>query len=195
MNGVDITNRLSDVSTGSGDIFVNTASITNVSCVNASISSLTGINACFSNNLYVMGSIYAGYTVTGYSDERVKIKTQNLSQCLSKICNLSTFQYYPNTSLFKEYDIPFVNESEIGLSAQELLPIFPEVVCPAPCDILIDNNTNQPYSKTGLNLLTVKYERLVPVLVQAIQELTSKVKIIERKLITIEQQCSIRYQH
>jgi hypothetical protein len=127
----------------------------------------------YANNGYFYNNVYAGY-----SDERLKIKTFNLSNCLSKLCTLSTFQYYPNTSLFKDYDIPFVNKAELGLSAQELLPMFPEIVSNAPCDIVSNDNIHF-YSRTGLNLLTVQYEKLIPVIINAIQELSIRVEKIE----------------
>ena len=53
---------------------------------------------------------------------------------------------------------------EVGISAQEVQAIMPEVVAPAP----IDNK-----------YLTVRYERLVPLLIEAIKELTNKINVLE----------------
>ena len=164
---------------------VAAASFTNVSITNACVTNISGQTASFTN-VSVAGQLYAQtgwfYNVySGYSDERVKIKKANLSNCLSKISSLSTFEYYPNASLFNEYGIPFVNKPDIGLSAQELLPLFPDLVCPAPCDTIYNSESNTETSRTGLNLLTVKYDRLIPVLIRAIQELKDEVDVLKSK--------------
>ena len=49
---------------------------------------------------------------------------------------------------------------EVGVSAQEVQSILPEIVAPAPID--------EKY-------LTVRYERLVPLLIEAIKELEAQV--------------------
>ena len=69
------------------------------------------------------------------------------------------------------------------MSAQEVGCIFPEIVCPAPCDVLNDPLSGEQLSRTGMNLLTIRYERLVPVLLQAIRELTIRVEELETKFI------------
>ena len=55
---------------------------------------------------------------------------------------------------------------EVGVSAQEVEAIMPEVVAPAPIDD---------------KYLTVRYEKLIPLLVQAIKELSDKVETLEAK--------------
>jgi hypothetical protein len=50
---------------------------------------------------------------------------------------------------------------EVGVSAQQVQAVLPEIVAPAPVDA---------------QYLTVRYERLVPLLIAAIKELEAQVK-------------------
>ena len=53
----------------------------------------------------------------------------------------------------------------VGLFADEVEAILPEATRPAPFDL--DENGN---SKTGENYRTIQYEKLVPLLIEAIKE-------------------------
>ena len=68
------------------------------------------------------------------------------------------------------------NNKEIGLSAQEVKEVLPEIVKIAPFDSDINHN-----SKSGDNYLTVSYERLVPVLIEAIKELKKEINLLKEK--------------
>ena len=74
---------------------------------------------------------------------------------------------------------------EIGLSAQEVKAVMPELTCLAPFDIE-RTPTGEIISKSGNNYLTVNYERLVPVLVEAIKELKNELNIIKNELIELK---------
>ena len=63
------------------------------------------------------------------------------------------------------------------LIAQEIQKVIPDAVTTAPFDT--DENGN---SKTGEEYLTVQYERLIPILVQAIKEQQLKVKELLQKI-------------
>jgi hypothetical protein len=80
-----------------------------------------------------------------------------------------------------------VNKPELGLSAQEIGWMFPEVVNLAPCDVVYNAVTHEQESRTGLNLLTIQYERLVPVIIQALQELKVEVQEMKKELTSIIQ--------
>jgi hypothetical protein len=59
--------------------------------------------------------------------------------------------------------------------AQDLLKILPEAVKLAPFDRNVDEN-GVLNSKSGENYLTIQYEKLVPLLVSAIQELSKEIE-------------------
>ena len=110
------------------------------------------------------GEIRATNNVTAYySDERLKTKLGNIGNALAKVESLSGFYYEANEiAQALGYEV----KKEVGVSAQEVQAIMPEVVAPAPIDD---------------KYLTVRYEKLVPLLIEAIKELSEKVKILEAK--------------
>ena len=61
------------------------------------------------------------------------------------------------------------NEKMVGLLAQDLQEILPEAVKLAPFD------NKDGVSESGENYLTIQYEKVVPLLVQAIKELKEKI--------------------
>ena len=63
--------------------------------------------------------------------------------------------------------------------AQEIIKIYPEIVTLAPFDTIKKDGNKE--SKSGENYLTLKYERLVPILLQAIKELNEKNNLLEEK--------------
>ena len=58
--------------------------------------------------------------------------------------------------------------------AQEVQKVLPQVVTPAPFDIAQAADGSE-YSKSGENYMTVRYERLIPLLIEAIKELEARV--------------------
>jgi hypothetical protein len=108
------------------------------------------------------GEIRATGDIFGYySDDRLKTKLGNIENALDKLMTLNGFYYQPNeTAQALGYKV----RDEVGLSAQEVQKVLPEVVAPAPID--------EQY-------LTIKYEKVIPLLVEAIKEL--KLEINELK--------------
>jgi hypothetical protein len=73
--------------------------------------------------------------------------------------------YYTNNETAKECGYTDDNV-QLGLSAQAVQKVCPEVVTAAGFDVEADGN-----SISGEDYLTVQYDRLIPVLVEAIKEL------------------------
>ena len=108
--------------------------------------------------------------VTAYaSDKRLKNVSGNITNALDKVKSLNGVLYTWNE---KSVEHGFKNEiddkSEAGLLAQEVQEVLPEVVVPAPFDY------KDGKSVSGEEYLTVKYERIVPLLVEAIKEADTK---------------------
>jgi hypothetical protein len=118
--------------------------------------------------------------VAYYSDERLKNIIGNIPNALDKINKLNGF-YYTNNELAKSFGYKD-DKMQIGVSAQEVNAILPEVISLAPFDMEFDEEIRTQKSKSGENYMTVQYDRLVPILIEAIKELSNKVEKLEQKL-------------
>lgn len=108
------------------------------------------------------GEIRAINNITAYySDDRLKTRLGNIENALDKVCSLTGFYYEANDLA---QSLGYKPIREVGLSAQDVEKILPEIVVPAPID-----------SKYK----TLYYEKLIPVLVEAIKELTQRIKLLE----------------
>ena len=135
----------------------------------------TTANALATGNNYQMNSLGVGTGPSGtageiratnqvtayYSDDRLKTKLGEIENALDKIDTLSGFYYEANQTA---QDLGYEVGREVGVSAQSVQAIMPEVVAPAPID--------EKY-------LTVRYERLVPLLIQGIKELRAEIKALK----------------
>jgi hypothetical protein len=126
--------------------------------------------------LSVTGAITATASVTAYySDERLKTRVGKIENALDKVDELTGFLYVEN-DLAKSFG--FNNpDVQVALSAQAVKRVQPEATALAPFDRDLDGN-----SKSGENYLTVQYERLVPLLVEAIKELRQEVNSIKQQI-------------
>ena len=125
---------------------------------------LTAVGATATGALTVTGAITATGTITSnFSDDRLKTKFGNIPDALAKVKSLSGFYYEANeTAQALGYKV----KREVGVSAQSVQSVMPEVVAPAPIDS---------------QYLTVHYEKLVPLLIEAIKELELKLTLLENK--------------
>jgi len=138
--------------------------------------------------LYVAGDIAATGDITAYySDIRLKDIHSTINNPLDIINNLNGFYYTPN-ELAKSFGI-IKNKMEIGLSAQDVQNVLPELVNIAPFDMSLDENGNIK-SKSGDNYLTISYERLVPILIEGIKEQNKKISNLENEINEIKKNYS-----
>jgi hypothetical protein len=131
-----------------------------------STSRMYRINA---NQLYAYEWVYSqGNVIAYYSDERLKTKVGKIKNPLEKVSQLNGF-YYVNNDLAKS--VGYTDEKvQLGLSAQDVQKILPEIVVLAPFDTKFDEDGKVIGSKSGENYLTIDYDKLVPLLVEAIKE-------------------------
>lgn len=128
----------------------------------------TTANALNTSNTYTMagltvnGAITASSNITAYySDDRLKTRIGKIENALAKVATLDAFYYHANeVAQALGYEVV----QEVGISAQQVQAVMPETVAPAPIDP---------------QYLTVRYERLVPLLIAAINELQAEVKVLK----------------
>jgi hypothetical protein len=122
------------------------------------------------------GAIYAtGDITTSYSDARLKNVSGKIKNALDKVLKLSGV-YYKNNDLAKSFGYAS-SEPQVGVLAGEVEAVLPEVVKAAPFDIDQDGN-----SKSRENYKTVQYERLVPLLIEAIKEQQAVVAQLQARI-------------
>jgi len=131
-------------------------------------------------SLVVTGDTVATLDVVAYySDRRLKENIIVIDCALNKVNQLSGVRYRIN-DLAKS--LGFENEDEhIGLLADEVEKILPEAVSLAPFDT--DENKK---SISGQNYLTVDYERVIPLLIEAVKELDDKLVKINKQIFDLE---------
>ena len=125
-------------------------------------------NALSTANNYQVNSLGIGTAASGvagelrttgditafYSDDRLKTRLGNIEHAVEKIRTLDAFYYEANETA---QALGYAVKREVGLSAQQVQAIMPEITPPAPIDD---------------KYLTIKYDRMVPLLVAAIKELS-----------------------
>ena len=99
----------------------------------------------------------------------------NIDNALDKVKLIDGVYFYFN-ALAKSYGFPD-KEKQVGLIAQQIQNVLPEIIAPAPFDI--DKYGN---SKSGENYLTIRYERLVPLLIEALKEQKKQIDYLKSKI-------------
>ena len=107
-----------------------------------------------------------GGDITAFaSDERLKTNISPITDALFKVNSLNGFTYN-----FNEIAGELGFDTEIdyaGVSAQEVQKVLPEIVRPAPIDD---------------KYITVQYDKLTALLIEAVKELSDKVEKLEQRL-------------
>ena len=124
------------------------------------------------------GEIRATNNITAYfSDKRLKKNVQKILNALEKINMISGVTFESN-EIAEKYGYTD-KKTQVGVLAQEVEQVLPEIVVPAPFDIG-KNEDGTEYSLSGENYKTVQYEKLVPLLIQAIKELKSEIDLLKK---------------
>ena len=122
----------------------------------------SGVSIYSDGNIKASADIIADGNITAYfsSDERLKLNVQPIQKSLSKILQIGGYTFN-----WDETKQDTLKGNDIGVIAQEIQKILPEVV----------NEKRDGY-------LGVRYEKIVPLLIEGIKELSQKVDELEKKL-------------
>jgi len=125
------------------------------------------------------GTIIATGEITAYSsDARLKNNVTLITDPLTKIMSLRgvTFDW----DIAKAQPLGFVPNyiRDVGVIAQEVQAVLPEAVRPAPFDLTADGLD----SASGEHYLTVQYEKLTALLIEAVKQLKSEVDDLRARL-------------
>ena len=172
-----ITNN-NQLSNGNG-YTTNTGTLTQVTSGGATtVSAGNGIGLNNGSGTITMSGSYSGSfsstgNITAYSsDERLKNFKGKIENALDKVERLSGY-YYEWNDTAKNIDAEAFKEGlEVGVNAQEVEAIMPEVIATAP--IVEIHNLDTDYK-------TVHYDKLVPLLIEAIKELKNKIEELKTK--------------
>jgi hypothetical protein len=164
-------------SKNTGNVFLQTNGTPRVTVLG---SGFVGIgNIAPSAALHVTGDLVTtGEITAGFSDIRLKDEITLIENPLEMISNINGF-YYRHNELAKSLGFSD-DKREVGLSAQEVQKVLPEIVRKAPFDIVRDDDNNIT-SKSGEDYLTICYERLIPVIIESIKELNNEINKLKKE--------------
>jgi hypothetical protein len=133
----------------------------------------TEVARFITTGLQVTGTgTFTGEVTAYYSDRRLKENVKIIDNALTKVLSLNGITYTPNELAASfGYDR---NVKLVGLFADEVEAVLPEATRPAPFDQ--DENGK---SKSGENYKTIQYEKVVPLLIEAIKEQQERIAQLE----------------
>ena len=125
--------------------------------------------------IYIAGSgSFTGDIISQASDKRLKENIITITSALDTVDKINGV-YFNFTDEANKLNKNLSKNRQVGFLAQEIQSVLPEIVRPAPFDIDGDGN-----SISGKNYLTIQYEKVVPLLLQAIKELKFELDEIKK---------------
>ena len=115
------------------------------------------------------GEIRATNNITAFfSDARLKDFKGTITNALTKVQALNGYYFIENE---KAKELGYNNDKlQVGVSAQEVEAVLPEVIADAPINANFE----------GADYKTVYYDKLVPLLIEAIKELKAEVDELKK---------------
>lgn len=121
------------------------------------------------------GNLTTQGNVTAFSsDERLKTNITKIEDAIEKLKQIDGVTFDWDRSICEKVDFHPDDVTEVGVLAQQVEEVLPEAVKPAPFDTSPEGG-----SKSGENYLTVQYEKLVPLLIEAIKEQQKRIESLE----------------
>jgi len=161
--GTGLTGTAASLTAGAATLaagLTGTPAITVAAIISAGITDSSGITTT--------GDVVAYYSA---SDDRLKNRLGKIENALEKVQALNGFMFKYN-DLASQFGFETAN-THVGLSAQEVFRVLPEVVKKLPFE-----NMNE--------YLRIQYEKIIPLLVEAIKELKQKVDLLSKAPETAE---------
>ena len=153
--------------------YVTSSGVTSVATGNGCTGGTITSTGTISMSGSYSGSFSASSNITAYSsDERLKNFHGKIDNALDKVDQLNGY-YFEWNDVAKGLDggRSFKEGMEVGVSAQEIEKVLPEVVTEAPI-VKIEN--------LDVDYKTVYYDKIVPLLIEAIKELRAEVKKLKK---------------
>jgi len=132
----------------------------------------SGYAGWFEGDIFVNGTAFkSGTLVWTASDARIKTKVQPLDNVLESLMNVKIYNYEYSNENHKDLNFPKGNQ--IGVIAQELKLVFPDMVREA---------------HKGLN--HVSYETFTPILIRSLQEQQQQIEELKQTIFELTQHVS-----
>lgn len=172
-SALDVPSTTGSGASGTWGIAISGNAATATSATSATTASTA--NALNTSNSYTMagltvnGAITATGNITAYfSDDRLKQRLGPILDPIGKVKALKGFYYRANATAEA---LGYESKREVGVSAQDVEAVMPEVVAPAPIDD---------------RYLTLDYSRLVPLLIEAIKVQQEQIDDLHARVIDLE---------
>jgi len=143
---------------------------TNIAGTGVSVSSGTGNStisigqAVNTNSTVQFGEVRStGDIIAYYSDDRLKDRQGNIENALDKVTSLDGF-YFKQNDVANELLPQYKDKLQVGVSAQQVKEVLPEVIQDAPIDS---------------QYMSVQYDKIVPLLIEAIKELKKEIQSLK----------------
>jgi hypothetical protein len=149
----------------------------NASSASRSVGDATSFNKTWQFT-FSSGDFSSPGNVTAYSsDSRLKLNKTPIQSPIEKIKSIGGYTFDWDIEKCDNLHFTPGNVHEHGVIAQEIQKVIPDAVVPAPFDR--DDNDN---SISGEEYLTVRYDRIVPLLIEAIKEQQAQIEELKKKI-------------
>lgn len=128
----------------------------------------------YDGRVWQRGAFYcAGDVYSSYSDLRLKTVLGKIERAVDKVQAIETFYYEANETAL---ELGASKGRKIGVSAQSVKEVVPEVVNTSPL--------SEEY-------MTVQYERLVPLLIEATKEQQTMIELLQKELAELKSKLGV----
>jgi hypothetical protein len=132
-------------------------------------------------NLNAAGLLVGGEVTAYSSDQRLKSNIVPITDAVGKVSALNGVTFDWNERA-REFDFSPSKTRDVGVLAQDVERVLPEAVRLAPFDRKEDGS-----SKSGENYLTVQYEKLTALLIEAVKEQQATIEDQGKRLLALEE--------